>query len=230
MRPSARPTRQLSPFLPPPCRPSPGFDDHRRRPVHVVERQPGVRERLLPGRALVGLLAGLDPLHGLREVCLGAAELDAAGVALVARQALLQRRLDHPLQLRVDGRAHRVGVGGDRLDAGRRLGLAGDLVDEVEADVAARLVGGERRQCRQSLAVLLGHGDAVLLQAAEHIGEPLLRPPRMAVGTVVVRPFGQPGQQRALFERERPSPACRNSCCAAISIPQAPRPRKTKLR
>ena len=176
--------------------------DHCRCPVHVVERQPRVRERLLPGRALVGLLAGFDPLHGFREVCLGAPELNAAGVALVARQALLQRRLDHPLQLGVDGRAHRIGVGGDRLDPGRRLGLAGDLVDEVEADVAARLVGGERRQCGQTPAVLLGHGDPVLLQAAEHIGEPLLRPPGMAVRTVEVRPLGQPGQQRALFERE----------------------------
>ena len=86
-----------------------------------------------------------------------------------------------------------------------RLGFAGHLVDEVEADVAARpLVGHHRRQRRQSLAGMLGADHAVFLQAAEHIGEPLLRAPRMPVRAVVIRPLGQPGEQRAFFERQRP--------------------------
>ena len=84
-----------------------------------------------------------------------------------------------------------------------RLGLARDLVDEVEADVAARpFIGHHCRQRRQSPAGLLGAERAVLLHAAEHVGEPLLRAPRMPVGAVIVRPLGQAGEQRALLERE----------------------------
>jgi len=57
-----------------------------------------------------------------------------------------------------------------------RLGFTSDLIDEVEADVAARtFVGQERRQRRQSAPRLLGGKHSVLPQATENIGEPLLR-------------------------------------------------------
>ena len=63
IRPSARPTRQASSLLAARL-----LHHHRRRPMHVVERQPRIRERLLPGRPLVGserFLGGLDALDGL---------------------------------------------------------------------------------------------------------------------------------------------------------------------
>src|SRR6185436_294528 len=47
-----------------------------------------------------------------------------------------------------------------------------------------------------------GGRQAVLGQAAEHIGEPLLRASRMAVGREVVWPLGETRQQCAFFQRE----------------------------
>src|SRR5262249_50478862 len=45
-------------------------------------------------------------------------------------------------------------------------------------------------------------GPSALPQAAEHIGQPLLRASGMPVGTEVVRALGKPGKKRALPERE----------------------------
>src|SRR5262247_2226015 len=42
----------------------------------------------------------------------------------------------------------------------------------------------------------------VLAQPAQHIGEPLLRPAGMPVGTKEIRPLGQAGEQRAFLQRE----------------------------
>ena len=135
---------------------------HGGRPMDVIERQPGIRERLLPDRALVGLLGvGFDLLNGLGKVGLGVAELDAAGAALVARKAFLQCLLHRPLQWQVDGGSHRIGVGRDRIDARNRLRLAGDLIDEVKAEVAARpFIRHHGRQRRQSPAGLFGDNDS----------------------------------------------------------------------
>src|SRR6516164_2777318 len=74
----------------------------------------------------------------------------------------------------------------------------------MEADVPVRaFVGDHRGQCRQSPARLLAAGnDPVLAQAADHIGKPLLRTTGMTVGRVEVRALGEPGEQRALFQRE----------------------------
>ena len=84
--------------------------------MDVIERQASLRERLLPIGPLVGALAaGLDLLDGCREIGLGAEELHAAGAAFVARQAFLQRLLHRALQMRIDGGAHRVGTGGERI-------------------------------------------------------------------------------------------------------------------
>src|SRR5262249_41566175 len=124
---------------------------HRRCPVHVIERQPRIHERPLPGRPLVaGLVVGIGALYGLGHIGLGRAELDATIAALIARKPLLQGSLHRALQLRADGRAHGVGIGGDRIDAGCRPGFARDLIDEMEADLAPwPLVGHEFRQRRQ---------------------------------------------------------------------------------
>ena len=176
--------------------------------MDVVERQPRVRERLLPVRPLVGaLLVRLDPLHGLGQVRLGAAELHTAGAALVSRQPFLQCLLHRALQWRDDGRAHRVGMGRDRVDPADRFGLACNLVDEMEADVAARpLIGHHGRQRRQSpaglFALRLRAERTVLAHAAEHVGEPFLRPRRLPIRAEIVRPLGQAGEQRALLQRE----------------------------
>ena len=95
-------------------------------------------------------------------------------------------------------------MGGDRFDAGHRLGFAGDLIDEMEADVAPwPLIGHHRRQRRQSPAGQLDRGRSVLLHAAENIGEPFLRPPGMPVGIEMVGTFREPGEQCALCELER---------------------------
>src|SRR5215813_14761687 len=96
-----------------------------------------------------------------------------------------------------------LGVGGDCLDTCNRLGFTGDLIDKVEADIAAGpFVRHERRQRRQSPPRWLGGERSLLLQAAEDIGQPLLRSPRMPVGTEEVRPLGQAGKKRAFLERE----------------------------
>ena len=177
--------------------------DDRGRPVHVVERQSRARQRLLPGRPLVaGFLLRFGALDGLGQLRLRGHELHPPGAALIAREPLLQRRLHRPLQLRIDRRAHGVGVGGDRLDACQRFGLARDLIHEVEADIAPRpLVGHHCRQRRQSAAGLLLRGiGLVLLHAAENISEPFLRASGMPVGIEIVRPLGQAGQQRALLQ------------------------------
>ena len=73
----------------------------------------------------------------------------------------------------------------------------------MEAGVAARtFVGHERRQRGQSTAGLLGRNRAILLQAAEHVGEPLLRAARVPVGTEIIRTLGQTRKQRAFLDRE----------------------------
>ena len=177
---------------------------HGRRPVHVIERQPCIGERPLPGRPLVAALAlGLDTLNRLRQIGFSGAKLDAAGAALVARKPLLQRPLHRTLQQRVDGRAHRVRVGRDRIDAGDRSGFPRDFVHEMEADIPARpFIGHQRRQRRQSPPRRLGGQHSVLLQAAENVGEPLLGTPRMPVGVEVIRPLGQASKERGFLERE----------------------------
>ena len=55
------------------------------------------------------------------------------------------------------------------LDAGKRLGFARDLIDEMEADVAARaLVGDHGGQRGQSAARhLIGGDHSILLQPAQ---------------------------------------------------------------
>src|SRR5262249_4430771 len=78
-----------------------------------------------------------------------------------------------------------------------------DLIDEMKAGVATRtFVGYERRQRGQSPAGLLGCDHAILVQAAEHVGEPLLRAARVPVGTEIIRTLGQTRKQRAFPERE----------------------------
>src|SRR5262249_58973518 len=66
------------------------LQDDGRRPVDVVERQPRIRQRALPGRPLVAdLLVRVDPLNGLGEARLRGAKLDAPVAALVAPKPLL---------------------------------------------------------------------------------------------------------------------------------------------
>ena len=54
------------------------------------------------------LLLCFRALNGLAEISLSRAELDAPGAALVAGESLLQGFFHRPLQLRIDGGAHRV--------------------------------------------------------------------------------------------------------------------------
>ena len=61
-----------------------------RRPVHVVKRQPCVRQRPLPSWPSVGDLLLRLALNGLAEIGLRRAKLDAPGAALVTRKPLLQ--------------------------------------------------------------------------------------------------------------------------------------------
>jgi hypothetical protein len=92
----------------------------------------------------------------------------------------------------------------DRLDTGHRPGLARDLIDEIEAGVAAwPLVGQHRGQRRQPPIRQPDGGHPVLLQAVEHIGEPLARAGGMAVGIEIIGPLHQAGKQRAFRRLER---------------------------
>ena len=157
-------------------------------------------QRLLPRRHAGR--AGADLLDGVGDVGLRPAELYPAGGHFVLRQAFLQRRFGVALQLRVDGGAHRVGLRGQAVDA-VGLGLAAEIVDEVETGVAMwkRVYDALRqRRCRRTL--LLGADDAVLLHAAEHIGQALLGAIGMAVGIVKARPLEQAGEHGAFGQRE----------------------------
>ena len=151
--------------------------------------------------SVAGRLASIRRMAA-REVAFGGSKRDPSGAALVTRQTFLQLLLQRALQLRVDGRAHRIGNGGDGVDPCRNLGLTRDLVGEVETEVAARLVGGECRQLGQFPAGLLGADCPVFLHSVQHIGEPLLGAARIAVGAVVVRTLGQAGKESAFLERE----------------------------
>src|SRR4029078_13447063 len=122
--------------------------------MHVIERQPRARERLLPGLPALSLsrygLRCLDALDGRRETCLRRPENAAASIALVSPQALLQRLFRRTLQWWADCGADGVGIRGDRTHPGQRLGLARDVIDEVEGDITARpLERHHRRERRQ---------------------------------------------------------------------------------
>ena len=97
---------------------------------------------------------------------------------------------------------HRVGVGGQVLDA-IRLGFAAEKIDEVEADVAMRPLKGDQLRWRGERAILLlGTDDAILLHAAQHVGQALLGAVGMAVGIEIVRALEQACQHGAFGERE----------------------------
>jgi hypothetical protein len=173
------------------------------RPVDVIERQSRFRECPLPGRSFVAGFGVRFLLNSLAETCFCGPKLDAPRAALVARETFLQRRLHRPLQLRIDGGAHRIGVRRDRVDSCKRLRFTRHLIDEVEADVAARtFVSHQSGQGRQSTARLLLKECSILPHAAENVGEPFLRPPGMPVGVEIIRPLGQSGKKRAFLERK----------------------------
>ena len=115
--------------------------NNRGLPVHVVERKMHGSERLLPGGHCgrcdawcgrrAGLLRAAEFLHRVRNVRLRTLKLRAPGFHFVKRQAFLQRGFGLALQGCVDRRMHRVGLGGQALDA-IRLRLAADVIDKVE--------------------------------------------------------------------------------------------------
>ena len=172
--------------------------------MHVVERRLEIDQRLLPDRfGAVRLRIGLQLADRLAEVRLGAAELGAAGVLLVARQSLLQRGLGGLLDLRVDGGAHRVGGVGQALEAGDLLRLAADLIDDVIAVVAPLpRQRGDVELLRHRVLELRVGDDGILVHAAEHIGEPLLRALTLPVRVVVARALGEAGEERAFGQGE----------------------------
>ena len=173
--------------------------------MDIIERQTCIRERLLPIRPPVGPFpVGLSLLNGLGEICLGAEELHTAGAAFISRQPLLQRLLDATLQLRIDGGTYRIRIGRDRIDAGRRFRLAGDLIDKVEPDVAARSIkrhhGRQRRQAPAGFFAPPRAEHPVFPHPVQHIGEPLLRARGLSVRAEISRSLRQAGEQRAFLE------------------------------
>src|SRR5207302_5348651 len=88
-------------------------------------------------------------------------------------------------------------------DSGERARFTVETVDEMEPVVAPRpRVGDERQRRGLRLVHLLGVDRAVLLHASEHVGETFLGAFAMAVGTVIVWPLGQTGEQRTLGQRQ----------------------------
>ena len=172
--------------------------------MHVVKRQPRFRERPLPGRSFVaGFGIPFYPFNSLPETCFCGPELDPPRAALVTEKTFLQRRLHRPLQLRIDGGAHRIGVRRDRVDASKRLRFARNLIDKMKADVAARpFVGHESGQARQSSASLFLREYSILPHAVKNIGQPFLRAPRMPVGIEIIRSLGQASNQGPFFKRK----------------------------
>ena len=188
--------------------------------MHVVERQPCTLERLPPCRldhftaGAVRLLPRLDALDRIAQVHLRPAEAGACAGHLIAGEAFLQRDFRRPLHRRIDGRAHHIGGRGQAGDAGSLLRLAREMVDIVVAGIAAFARGHEPRQLD-----LARRDGAFGLHAAEHISHPLQRARRLPVGTVVARTLGEPGQQRALFERQLLRQASRNRCAPPSRSP-----------
>ena len=136
MRPSRKPDadRFVAAASAAPSRPRPPASNARRRAAAA----PAASACCQAGLVLSAFGSACELLDRVGEVGFGALELDAAGALLVAREPVLQRGLGRALQLRLDGRAHRRRMRGQAVDAGERLGLAADLVDEVEAGVAPR--------------------------------------------------------------------------------------------
>ena len=125
----------------------------------------------------------------------------ATGAHLVSRKAFLQRCLRDTLQGRIDGRAHRVGRLGERIELGDRLCLPGDVVDKVEAEVPPRrLVCDELRQDRLRRG---GVDHAVLVHATQHVSHARVGARGVAIGIEGVGSLGEPGEQRALDRGQR---------------------------
>ena len=177
----------------------------RLRPMHVIEREPRIGQRLLPGR-LPGtrLPLRLDPADRLGQIGFRGLALHPAGRSLVARQPLLQGRLGGALHRRNDGRTDGVGLGGEPFETRDGARLARDLVGEVEPDVAPRpLEGDQRRHAdRDQPLRLVDLDNVVLAHALHHVDETVAHPLRVAVGIEEIRSFGQCGQERALGQRE----------------------------
>ena len=92
---------------------------------------------------------------------------------------------------------HGVGLGRQAGDAvGFRL--AAEKIDEMQAAVAPPLLERDKLGRGRERAVLVLRRDhAVLLHAAEHIGEPFLGAIRMTVGIEEAWPLEQARQHRA---------------------------------
>jgi hypothetical protein len=86
----------------------------------------------------------LKRLHRARDVGFGALEALAPDRELVARETVLKRGFRGFLQGRMNRRAQGIGRGRQTLDPGHRLGVAAQVIDEMEAAGAARpFVGHE---------------------------------------------------------------------------------------
>src|SRR6266487_1719951 len=156
-----------------------------------------------PTRMPAFLPLGLDTPHRVGQIRLGSAEAHAPGLALIGRQALLERSFGRALQAGMKRRMNRVRGPREDIDAGRGLGFTAEVIDEVEPGIAAdALVGGQLRRVRHRLPRLFGADRAVFLHPVEYVGHALPRPVRMRVGAEIIRALGQAGQERALGQAE----------------------------
>lgn len=158
------------------------------------------------GVAIVGIvvsLLGVDALDLFRQIGLGSLEFGTAAIALIAREALLQRLFYGTLELLIDRRPYRVGARLEWLKAGRS-DLAGDLIDKIVADIPpGSVVRRELRQFRQFSTGKRNRDSRFLVQPLQDIGEPLFSAYRMPIRVEVIWSLHQARKKRTLLERQR---------------------------
>src|SRR5207248_1923794 len=102
------------------------------------------------------------------------------------------------LHIRVEGGMDRGGSGSESRKVASRPDLPGHIVTEIGSRLILRpFITSEHRQCRGGLGLL--RGDlAILLHAAEHVAQALVRTIRMTVRAEIVRAFCKCSEQGAL--------------------------------
>ena len=153
---------------------------------------------------------------------LGALVLGATADGFVAGEAVLQRLFGGALELGVDGRLDRERFRCQRLHADQRLGLAHQVIDEVKAGLAPRLlIGLDAWHRRDAWIDRIGAGDLVFLHAFEHVGEALAGALRITVRAKIGRALGHRRKHRAFSDVELRCGLLEIAACRHVDAPGA---------
>ena len=183
----------------------PPLDHDRRRPVHVVERQPHLLERNEPGRlAAVGLA---DPLRSCgsrrsgwpraRGIRCGRC---SARIAQVPPATPPRRHVAAPAGWSSVSRRTATSASRRRRAPAPRARSRRPDGSRCRGEPARRRTKFSRSASASVACVAVI--EAVVLHPGQHIGETLMRPVAIAVRIVIGRSLGQAGDERAFGQRQ----------------------------